>query len=68
MQTRRVRLLLTALTLSAAAIIAGATGASGAKCIGYTYDGTGNRTTATTAPDAPTWGSTLWGCLTWTSP
>jgi YD repeat-containing protein len=40
-------------------------------CITYTYDASGNRTAQTKtagggAPQAPTWGTGVWGCLAWT--
>lgn len=64
---RHGRALLTALVISIGALVAGATGASGGQCIGYVYDGTGNRTAMITAPLVPIWGTAVWGCLSWTS-
>lgn len=39
-------------------------------CVVYAYDANGNRTsqtnTASGPPEAPTWGSGVWGCFSWT--
>lgn len=64
---RHGRALLTAFVISIGAIVPGVTSASSAQCIGYTYDGTGNRTTMITSAEAPTWGVPIWSCLVWTS-
>ena len=63
---RPVRTLLLALALSDGAAAPGAVNAWAGRCIVCSYDGTGNRTTVTTAATAPTWGTGIWGCIYWT--
>jgi hypothetical protein len=62
----RRRAALTALVLALGAIAGGMTKASADLCMTFGYDGTGNRTSMTTAAAAPNWGAATWGCLVWT--
>lgn len=65
---RRIRLSL-GLGLALAALAApGSVASSDPACIVYSYDGTGNRLSETTASvTAPTWGTATWGCFLWTA-
>lgn len=66
-RTRRGKIFLTILVISVGAIASDVTSASAGLCIAFSYDGTGNRTARTMAPSTSTWGSAIWGCLSWTS-
>jgi hypothetical protein len=63
---RRATATVTALVLALGAVAGGMTKASADRCITFGYDGTGNRTSMTTAAAAANWGAATWGCLVWT--